>query len=241
MAVRIAAFGLSDVGRVRLKNEDTLAVEPSRGLVMVADGMGGAPGGEVASALAVQEVCRGLHADMELREAILQANLKILETSRSQPSLAGMGTTLTVLHLDSETGTFRVGHVGDSRAYRFREGVLVQLTRDHTAVAEMVAGGILPPSDARGHPMAHILSRVLGSRPEPEVDLIPGMARKGDIFLLCSDGLTKVFENEELGDRIVEGKGKRLENLIRALVDEANARGAPDNVTVAGLAVHAGG
>ena len=239
MPLRIAAFGLSHVGRVRPKNEDTLAVEPSRGIVMVADGMGGAPGGEVASALAVQETCRGLHDGVEIRAAVVKANGKILEMARARPELSGMGTTLTVLHLELETGDFRVAHVGDSRAYRFHGGELIQLTQDHTAVADMVKKGTLSPDQAEDHPMSHILTRALGTVPEPEVDLILGVAGEGDEFLLCSDGLTKVFRIRELEERVASWKGRKPEHLVRALVDEANQRGAPDNVTAAALLVEA--
>ncbi len=237
MTLRISAFGLSDVGKVRAKNEDTMVVEPSRGIVMVADGMGGAPGGEVASALAVQEVCRALHDSAGLREAMEIANTRVLDAARANPSLQGMGTTLTVLLFETESGAFQVGHVGDSRAYRYHAGDLLQLTRDHTAVDDMVREGTLSAEKARGHPMSHILTRALGTRPESEVDLVLGVAQEGDLFLLCSDGLTKVYRKRELQEQIEASRGRKLEHLVRSLVDGANDRGAPDNVTVAALAV----
>lgn len=239
MALRIAAFGLSDVGRVRKKNEDTLAVEPSQGILMVADGMGGAPGGEVASALAVQEVGTGLQEGMGIQGAILRANRKVLDTAEAQPALSGMGTTLTVLHLNLESGAFEVGHVGDSRAYRLNRGKLVQLTRDHTAVADMVQEGTLRPSQAERHPMSHILSRAVGTFHGLKVDQVLGVAEERDLFLLCSDGLTKVFRQSELGDWLESWKESDPEGLVRALVNEANERGAPDNVSVAVLVVEA--
>jgi len=234
---RISAFGLSHIGKVRPRNEDTLAVEPSKGLVVVADGMGGAPGGDVASATAVQEVCRGIHAGAGLREAILEAHARIVDMARSRPALQGMGTTLTALHLDTASGDFSVGHVGDSRAFRFHRGELVQITRDHTAVAEMVEKGTIRPEAARTHPLSHVLSRVVGCEPEPEVDILLGTAQAGDLFLLCSDGLEKVFRNEELAERVARGREAGPEALVQSLVEEANARGGPDNVTVAVLLV----
>ena len=237
MGPRLSAFGLSDVGNVRSNNEDTMAVEPSRGIVIVADGMGGAPAGEVASAVAVQEVCRGFHAGDGMRESVLRANGKILEMARSQPAFQGMGTTLTALRVAAETGAFEVGHVGDSRAYRLHDGALWQLTQDHTAVGAMVEAGIIRPEVAHTHPLGHILSRAVGTDDELEVDLLLGVAEAGDRFLLCSDGLIRVLNDRELEERLlVPGKG-RLEDLVRGLVEEAKVRGAPDNVTVAILAL----
>jgi len=237
MPLRITAFGLSDRGRVRPKNEDTMAVEPSRGILMVADGMGGAPAGEVASAMAVQEVCRGFHAGEGMKESVLRANTKIREMAQSQPAFRGMGTTLTALRVSVESGAFEVGHVGDSRAYRLHGDALWQLTLDHTAVRAMVEGGTLSPQQARNHPMSHILSRALGTAEEVEVDILLGVAEAGDRFLLCSDGLIRVMDDSELEERLMAARGGKLEQLVRSIVAEANLRGAPDNVTVALLAM----
>jgi len=237
MPLRITAFGLSDRGRVRPKNEDTMAVEPSRGILMVADGMGGAPAGEVASAMAVQEVCRGFHAGEGMKESVLRANTKIREMAQSQPAFRGMGTTLTALRVSVESGAFEVGHVGDSRAYRLHGDALWQLTLDHTAVRAMVEGGTLSPQQARNHPMSHILSRALGTAEEVEVDILLGVAEAGDRFLLCSDGLIRVMDDSELEERLMAARGGKLEQLVRSIVEEANLRGAPDNVTVALLAM----
>jgi serine/threonine protein phosphatase PrpC len=237
LALRISAFGLSDQGRVRAKNEDAMAVEPSRGIVMVADGMGGAPAGEVASALAVQEVCRGFHKGQGMREAFLRANGKILNLGAEQAPLAGMGTTLTALRVTAETGAFEIGHVGDSRAYRLSGNQLWKVTRDHTVVADMVEAGTLSPDRARGHHLGHILSQALGTQEDPEVDLILGVAEAGDRFLLCSDGLTRVLEDEDLEESLLRSRRTKLEDVVRGAVEEANRRGAPDNVTMAILAV----
>jgi serine/threonine protein phosphatase PrpC len=238
---RISAFGLSDRGRIRPRNEDAMAVEPSRGIVMVADGMGGAPAGEVASALAVQEVCKGLHAGQGLRDAILRANDRILKMANDQSSLLGMGTTLTALRVNADTGAFEGGHVGDSRAYRLNGDDLFQITRDHTVVAGMVEAGTLSPSKARDHYLGHILSQALGTQEEVEVDIFLGVAEEGDRFLVCSDGLMRVMEDGDVEEWLQRSRQKELEDVVRLWVEEANRRGAPDNVTVAILAVDARG
>ncbi len=237
MPFQISAFGLSDKGVVRPKNEDAMAVEPSRGLALVADGMGGAPAGEVASALAVQEVCRGFHEGQGIREAVERANEKILQMATEKESLSGMGTTVTALKVDGETGAFQVGHVGDSRAYRLNRDRLVQMTRDHTVVAEMVHAGTLPASAARGHRLEHILSQALGTQTDVEVEVILGVAEEGDRFLLCSDGLIRVLEDSELESALLDSRGTELKVVVEGLIQEAVRRGAPDNVTAAILAV----
>jgi protein phosphatase len=218
-----------------------MVVEPSRGIVMVADGMGGAPGGDVASALAVQEVCRGLHDGHPLGDAFGRANDRILEMGDEKESLEGMGTTLTVLRLDAETGAYEVGHVGDSRAYRLAGDELIQLTRDQTLVADMVDAGTLSPAEARGHYLGHILSQALGTAEHLEVEILLGMAEAGDRFLLCTDGLLRVLEDEDLLRWLRESRSRALEGVVQGMVEEANRRGAPDNVTVAILTVNPGG
>ncbi len=206
---------------------------------MVADGMGGAPAGEVASSLAVQELCRGLHAGIGMQEAFQRANREILRMADADPSLLGMGTTLTALRLEAESGGFEVGHVGDSRAYRLNRDDLSQVTRDHTVVAGMVEAGMLSSSEARGHYLGHILSRVLGAEEDLEAELILGAAEAGDRFLVCSDGLMRVMEEGDLKEWLQRSREVGVEDVVRGLVEEANRRGAPDNVTVGVLAVDA--
>jgi protein phosphatase len=172
-----------------------------------------------------------------MKETILSANRKILEASESQPAFAGMGTTLTALRVLPGDRAFVLGHVGDSRAYHFSGDALRQISRDHTVVQEMVDAGKVPASQAREHPMAHLLSRALGTDPDVLVDVLEGELREGDRFLLCSDGLVKVFDDHEIEERVREVGSQGLEDVVDALVDEANVRGAPDNVTVAILAV----
>lgn len=241
MSFRISAFGLSHKGTVRPKNEDTMAVEPSRGIAIVADGMGGAPGGEVASALAVQEVCRGFQEGQGMKEAFLRANDRILKMAQERPDFVGMGTTLTALRVKQESGAFEVGHVGDSRAYRLNGDNFWQVTRDHTVVAGMVEAGTLPPSAAKGHHLGHILSQALGTHGELEVDVLLGVAEAKDRFLVCSDGLVRVMDDEELAECLHRSRGEDLEDVVSGVVEEANRRGAPDNVTAAILAVDARG
>ncbi len=237
MPLQIKAFGLSVVGRVRTKNEDTLAVVPSRGIVVVADGMGGAPAGEVASALAVQEVVRGLTAGEGMVEAVRRANRRIRDMVAGQPAWEGMGTTVTALRVLPEEGRFEVGQVGDSRAYRLRGEEFGPLTRDHTMVRDLMEAGKLPPGAERGHPLSHILSRAVGTEEDLEVDRVSGETAPGDRFLLCSDGLVKVMEDDEIEAWMRGARANALDATVRGIVEEGLRRGAPDNVTVALLAV----
>jgi protein phosphatase len=216
-----------------------MAVEPSQGIVVVADGMGGAPAGDLASAMAVQEVVLGLHAGEGMEESIQRANGKIVEMAEVQPAFSGMGTTLTALKVSLENWSYVLGHVGDSRAYLLSGGDFSQISRDHTMVRDMVDSGKIPPSAEREHPLGHILSRVLGTEDDVEVDLVEGTARDGDCFLLCSDGLTKVMEEEEVEEWVRRAGSQPLEEVVDAMVAEGNLRGAPDNITVAFLAVNA--
>ena len=233
MSIEIRAYGRSDVGRRRLRNEDMLEVDPSAGMVVVADGMGGGPAGDVASAMAVREVVQGLRAGEGMVESIHRANRKIWEMVRAQPSLFGMGTTLTALRISSESRTFVMGHVGDSRAYLLSNDTFSQLSRDHTLVREMVEGGKIPPEAERDHHLSHVLSRALGTKKEVEVDLLEGSVSPGDHFLLCSDGLMKVMEEEEIEGWVRRAASESLEDLVDEIVAEGNRRGAPDNITVA--------
>lgn len=235
MSLKIRAFGRSDIGQVRGRNEDTLAVEPSKGIVVVADGMGGAPAGDLASALAVQEVARGLHAGEGMREALTRANRKILGTADAQPALSGMGTTITALRVILEEGRYVLGHVGDSRAYLLSGETFSQISRDHTMVRDMVEAGKIPASAEREHPLGHILTRVLGTEESVELDFYEGPVQSGSCFLLCSDGLVKVMEDPEIEDWVRRARTEALETLVDGMVEEGNERGAPDNITVAFL------
>jgi protein phosphatase len=192
---------------------------------MVADGMGGAVGGEVASKTAVANAVADA-GDPVAR--VVRANEAVYEKTMSDPGLAGMGTTLTLLELD-EDGLARLAHVGDSRAYLWRGGRFIQISRDHTLIAEHLAAGRISERDAASHPQRSVLTRVLGISPEIEVDEVEIPVAPGDRFLLCSDGLTNMVEDQRIGEIL---SGASPEAAIWELVEEANRAGGHDNITV---------
>ncbi|MEZ5100347.1 MAG: Stp1/IreP family PP2C-type Ser/Thr phosphatase [Thermoleophilia bacterium] len=222
---------LSDAGRKRLRNEDSYAVNPP--LFVVADGMGGAQAGELASSLTA-EVFRearpdaGGDAQARLRELILEANGRVFERSRTSADLAGMGTTVTAALV--EDGRISFGHVGDSRAYRIRDGAIEQLTDDHSLVADLVRAGRLSPEEAEVHPQRSVITRALGTDPSVEVDTFAVEAREGDVYLLCSDGLTTMVGSETLLRATHDAES--LPHAARELIRAANRAGGEDNITV---------
>lgn len=229
---------MTDRGRMRARNEDALLLSPARGLFAVADGMGGHAGGDVASRIAVDVLDeRMLAAGPEPGPTAVAAAIRagqdaILRAARAEPGLDGMGTTLTALQLRPEPGTCVIGHIGDSRAYRARDGVLSQLTRDQTWVQDQVDRGALTPAQARTHPRAAILTHALGIElGELEIQILEPACEPGDLFLLCSDGLTAALTDEDIGEILTAPPG--LEDAARALINAANAAGGPDNITVA--------
>ena len=219
----------SDVGRQRQGNEDNFFVRAP--VFVVADGMGGANAGEVASEMAVRsfdpELPDGNPAEA-LIDVIEGANRRIHDRSHSDESSSGMGTTVTAAYVADEEVI--VAHVGDSRAYLLRDGELQRLTTDHSLVGELVARGKLTEAQAESHPQRSVITRALGPEAHVtvDVDVFPG--RAGDIFLLCSDGLTSMVHEPELKP-LVEGEND-LETLGRKLIDAANAAGGRDNITV---------
>jgi protein phosphatase len=231
------ADGCSDCGRVRVHNEDTFRLDSERGLFVVADGMGGHAGGEVASALAVETVFRTLLGCEDgkaascnakaLQTAIELANHTIYQDAHIHPERKGMGTTLTCMCWDR--GQFYFGHVGDSRIYRLRGYELTQLTRDHTWVEMQVRAGMLSQQEAEHARMRHVLVKSLGTQPEIEPDIAPVDVEPKDRFLLCSDGLSDLVEHNELRD-ILAGNGT-LAEITRRLIEKANALGGRDNIT----------
>lgn len=232
----------SDPGRVRARNEDAVAARPDVGLVVVADGMGGHAAGDRASAVAVEEVLRGLgdggEGDPLLRMegAVRAAHHRVLTAADLSPALRGMGTTLTVLLMDRLRGWWVVGHVGDSRAYLLRKGVLRQVTRDQTWVQEQLDLGNLDAQGAATHPMASLLLQAIGSGNDVVPQILHETLQPGDLFLLCSDGLIRVVTDQELEAALValqESSVEALQGVVDALVTLANERGGPDNVTVA--------
>lgn len=203
-------------------------------LFAVADGMGGARAGEVAARLAaaaLEEEAPHVHGAEGVAELIREANRRVWERSLGDPMTAGMGTTLTAALVDAAAGTVAVGHVGDSRGYLLRAGALEQLTTDHSLVAELVESGVLTPEEAERHPQRSAITRALGTEPTVDVDAFTVEGRAGDLFLLCSDGLSTMVADDEIASVIAEADGDPA-RATEGLVAAANARGGQDNVTV---------
>jgi serine/threonine protein phosphatase PrpC len=220
----------TDTGRQRNANEDSFFVRAP--IFVVADGMGGAQAGEVASKAAADAFDVDLPdgpPEQVLRETILAANRTIHELARADPSRAGMGTTLTAAIVDAVGEEVAIGHVGDSRAYRLRAGKLEQLTRDHSLVEEMRRKGQITDAQAEDHPQRSIITRALGPEPEVEPDLQTVSAAAGDVFLICSDGLTTMLGEDQIA-KLLAGASS-MSAAVRALVDEANRAGGRDNIT----------
>ena len=231
MALRIVEQAWrSDVGRQRSVNEDDLVVSPP--FFAVADGMGGAKAGEVASAIAAGtfegEADSGEPAEAQLARILREANRRIYELAVKDESHRGMGTTLTAAMVHGDEISF--AHVGDSRAYVFRRGELEQLTSDHSLVAELERSGQISPEAAEHHPQRSIITRALGPEPEVEVDTYTVAGRDGDLFLICSDGLTSMISDEEVAS--ILRSSESLEDGGERLVRAANQSGGKDNITV---------
>lgn len=220
----------TDTGRQRNANEDAYFVRAP--IFVVADGMGGAKAGEVASKAAAEAFDLDLPdepPERVLRETIVAANREIHGLARADPSRAGMGTTITAAIVNAASEEVGIGHVGDSRAYRLRGGRLERLTRDHSLVEEMRRKGQLTDAQAEDHPQRSIITRALGPEPDVEVDVQTVAAAPGDVFLLCSDGLTTMLDEGRIGRLL--GGASSLEAAVRTLVDEANRAGGRDNIT----------
>lgn len=233
--MKIEAYGATDKGRKRAINEDYYFFDVSLGLFIVADGMGGHLGGQEASRLAVEEVVNIFSSLLEIpphpveviKNAFYSANEKVWKRGNTDPSLKGMGTTLTLLLIKDSCAW--IGHVGDSRAYLYTEEKFQLLTSDHSWVEEQIKAGMLSDEEGRRHYMKNIITRSVGFKKEVEVDVYRYDVQKGDIFLLCSDGLSGVVGDGEMVREIKNGK---LEDLPRRLIDLANQKGGPDNITV---------
>ena len=236
MELRIGAR--TDVGRVRSGNEDNFFVEADarRGIFIVADGMGGHAAGEVASEMAVQIVGQRLltvasvhdaDAVPVLTESLKEANREIYRRMLVERDKQGMGTTASALIVSAHG--FLIGQIGDSRVYLLRDGVLSQLTKDHSYVQEQVDAGILTPEQARYHPYSNVITRCVGSNDEVEVDVFAGPVCAGDLFLVASDGLTGMLDDGQIARLLSAnaGPGRKVD----ALIDEANGHGGLDNIT----------
>jgi PPM family protein phosphatase len=221
----------TDPGRKRLRNEDAFVLAPP--LFAVADGMGGAQAGEVASKLAaaaLEETDPGaLGGEERIVSLVNEANRRVHERSNSDPATSGMGTTMTVALVEGSHVAF--GHVGDSRAYLFRDGKIEQLTEDHSLVNELLKSGKLSPKEADRHPQRSVITRAVGTDPDVDVDTFTIEAKEGDVFLLCSDGLTDMVDDEAIHATLQKSR-EDLEQAARTLVEAANRGGGEDNITV---------
>ncbi len=221
----------TDTGRQRNANEDSFFTRAP--IFVVADGMGGAQAGEVASKTAAETFDRELPSappERLLRETIEEANRRVHARAQEDSSLAGMGTTMTAVVVDPAAEEVAIGHVGDSRAYRLRGARLERLTRDHSLVEEMRRKGQLTDAQAEDHPQRSIITRALGPEPEVDVDVQTVAAQPGDVFLICSDGLTTMLDDETIAGLLI--RATSMASAVRALVDEANRAGGRDNITV---------
>jgi PPM family protein phosphatase len=231
VALRVVEqVGVTDVGRQRSANEDSLVIAPP--FFAVADGMGGAKAGEVASAAAIEvfegEAASSEAAESQLARIVREANRRIHALAVSDESFRGMGTTLTAAKITGDQVS--LAHVGDSRAYLLRNGELEQLTRDHSLVAELERSGQITPEAAEHHPQRSIITRALGPEPDVEVDTYTIAGRDGDLFMICSDGLTSMISDEEVSSILRSAAG--LDDAAEALVRAANQSGGRDNITV---------
>jgi serine/threonine protein phosphatase PrpC len=237
----VAAYAVaSDTGRRRRRNEDNYVVAPP--LFAVADGMGGAQAGEVASKLAAStlegEAGRSLHGVERVAALVHEANRRVYERATSDPAASGMGTTMTVALVEGET--VAIGHVGDSRAYLVRSGRMEQLTDDHSLVNELLKSGRLSREEAEVHPQRSVITRAVGTDPDVQVDAFTIAAEDGDVFLLCSDGLTDMIDDEEILELVARDRDD-LDRAVRSLVAAANRRGGEDNITAVAFRIAAVG
>ena len=228
----LTAFGASDIGRARARNEDAFVIRTDIGLFAVADGMGGHAAGDVASRTAIDALTAAMTiaADESLIPAAVRlANLSVWERGQAEAAVAGMGSTLTVLLFSEDHTHATIGHVGDTRCYLLRKGTLEQLTRDHTSAQDLVDQGQLAKEAARGHPYSSMLHRAIGTKEDVDVDIVTTDVQTGDLFLLCSDGLSGLIAEDDLHAMIAQEKP--LNEIVADLIEAANLRGGTDNIT----------
>jgi len=247
MRMEVSAVGLTHVGRQRQHNEDAFLVASDAKLFLVADGMGGHAAGEIASRIAVDSISEFIlhtkeddgtwpHAYDEhftrttnrLMAAVRLANTRVLEAMKKDARLRGMGTTVVACMADEENVS--VAHVGDSRAYLIREGQLSRITNDHSWVFEQVQAGMLTEAEAEKHPLRNVITRALGGALQVTPDASEVHAQAGDVYLLCSDGLTGMVPEPEIL-RVVTASNGDIEKACQQLIDAANERGGLDNIT----------
>ena len=247
--MKISYQALSDVGRKRKGNEDSLYVNAEQNLFVVADGMGGHAAGEVASRIAVESINEficltsgdeeitwpfGLDENISydgnrLKTAISFANKKVLEATREKSEYEGMATTVAAVLVDDAVAN--LGHVGDSRVYLFRGGVVSQLTSDHSWVNEQLLSGVISADQARSHPLRNVVTRALGGKTDLQVEMQVHKIQPGDVLMLCSDGLTTMLADDEMA-KLVQEAGDDLQKAAKSLIAAANSRGGEDNITV---------
>jgi len=247
--MKIKHKAISDVGKKRKGNEDSLYLNPEQRLFVVADGMGGHAAGEIASKVAVDAinefVCLtggdeeitwpfGLDENISydgnrLKTAIRHANRKVLEATKEKTEYEGMATTVAAVLVDGDVAN--IGHVGDSRIYLLSEDEFTQLTSDHSWVNEQIQSGVISPDQARSHPLRNVVTRALGGRADLAVDMQTRKMQEGDVLLICSDGLTTMVSDEDIERVLREAEGD-VEKGASDLVAAANERGGEDNITV---------
>ena len=245
---KIAILGLTDTGMVRKKNEDSIGFDSALGLIVLADGMGGHRGGEVASGLTVDAVISNVQQKLPaiepgkidpdsgfsleslcVQEAIESANQLVYKTAEANPDHRGMGTTIVVLQFYNNT--LSLAHIGDSRCYRIRNNKLEQLTRDHSLLQELIDRGFYTTEEAKKSMNKNLVTRALGIDPVVTVDLQEDIAMKNDIYMLCSDGLTDLVEDEYIHLTITRFSDN-LEEAAKQLITKANQNGGKDNISV---------
>lgn len=233
----MVAFGKSDVGLKRTNNEDAYAYDAERGFCAVADGMGGSASGEVASQIFIETVREAISSQKNLSEqkalAVVQdtfrsANERILTMAKNVPEHRGMGCTAEFMVM-SEQG-YALGHVGDSRTYLFRDGTLTRITKDHSLVQDQIDKNIISTEEARNHSLRNVILRAVGIEETLKVDIIRGKHQPGDLFLLCSDGLTDMVEDLSIEETLSLEAG--LPHKGERLVEAAKSAGGHDNITI---------
>lgn len=244
---KIEIFGLTDVGLVRDHNEDSIGENLDLGLVVLADGMGGHRGGEVASAITVSTILESLASELDktrpgdidevsgyslesiaINNAVIKANENVFTSSNENSQYRGMGTTVVVLLFYNDH--FTVAHVGDSRLYRYRDSALEQITRDHSLIQELVDRGFYTTDQAEESLNKNLVTRAVGVEESVEVDVFEDVAHTGDIFLLCSDGVTDMLDDDAIKNTIVNNSDD-LEKIASELIRLSNESGGKDNIS----------
>ena len=246
MTLKIEISGLTDIGQRRSRNEDSLEIRSEFGIAVVADGMGGHPHGDLASSLVTESVTTKLqefaefdrdssHSADAMAKALLSAHEVIRTSIEENPKLDGMGTTVVTMLIDPSSESYTLGHAGDSRAYLFRDGELTQLTTDDTWVQERLDANHLTAEQASGHPLGHMITQCLGLENRPDPHVSEGNLIAGDIYVLCSDGLTGALADENISEILhgTLGPNPNPQAAVKDIVDAANHAGGHDNITVA--------